>query len=54
MFQDANGVWNNLLQPADNRTNFNRNIFETFLCPTSESPYLTTHKNQQEIDKAQD
>ena len=51
MFQDANGIWNNLLEPADNRTNFTRDTFERFLCPTSESPYLTTRKHKQEIYK---
>ncbi|KAF3422773.1 hypothetical protein E2986_11347, partial [Frieseomelitta varia] len=51
----ANGIWNNLLQPTDNRTNcLDGNIFKRFLCPTSENPYLTTHKNQQEIDEACD
>ncbi|CAD1478105.1 unnamed protein product [Heterotrigona itama] len=51
---NANGIWNNLLEPADNRTIFSKNIFERFLCPTSKSPYLTTHKNRQEINKARD
>ncbi|XP_043797736.1 phospholipase B1, membrane-associated-like [Apis laboriosa] len=43
----ANALWNNLLQPIGNKTTTWIPVFETFLCPTSEKPYLLTRENSQ-------
>ncbi|XP_012219356.1 phospholipase B1, membrane-associated [Linepithema humile] len=41
----ANGIWNNLLEPVGSKKTKWSNLFESFHCPTSERPYLTTILN---------
>lgn len=47
LFLVANILWNNLFQPIGNKTTTWIPVFETFLCPTSERPYLLTRENSQ-------
>ncbi|XP_014467561.1 PREDICTED: phospholipase B1, membrane-associated-like [Dinoponera quadriceps] len=43
----ANGLWNNLLEPVGVKTKSWQDLFERFLCPTPERPYLATLQNSQ-------
>jgi len=41
----ANALWNNMLQPYDNKTDFWFKEFQQFKCPTEEMPFLRTKEN---------
>ncbi|KAE8750863.1 hypothetical protein FOCC_FOCC002291 [Frankliniella occidentalis] len=41
----ANAVWNNMLEPVGRKSTDWTDIFERFLCPTEEHPYLYTRGN---------
>ncbi|XP_006618964.1 phospholipase B1, membrane-associated-like isoform X4 [Apis dorsata] len=41
----ANNLWNSLLEPVGNKSTSWTPIFERFLCPTPERPFLMTHEN---------
>ncbi|XP_014485906.1 PREDICTED: phospholipase B1, membrane-associated-like isoform X2 [Dinoponera quadriceps] len=43
----ANGLWNNLFEPVGIKTTYWQDLFERFLCPTPERPYLATLQNSQ-------
>ncbi|XP_076482237.1 phospholipase B1, membrane-associated-like [Bombus vancouverensis nearcticus] len=43
----ANNLWNNLLEPVGNKSRVLTPLFEKFLCPTSERPFLMTYENSQ-------
>ncbi|XP_016914727.2 phospholipase B1, membrane-associated-like isoform X2 [Apis cerana] len=43
--QIANNLWNSLLEPVGNKSTSWTPIFEKFLCPTSERPFLMTREN---------
>lgn len=45
VFQVANNLWNSLLEPVGNKSTSWTPIFEKFLCPTSERPFLMTREN---------
>ncbi|XP_003693107.1 phospholipase B1, membrane-associated-like [Apis florea] len=47
----ANHIWNNLLEPIGNKSDqiSYPKILKTFLCPTSERPYLMTRENSRNI-----
>ncbi|XP_043795819.1 phospholipase B1, membrane-associated-like [Apis laboriosa] len=47
----ANYIWNNLLEPIGNKSDqiSHPKFFKTFLCPTSERPYLMTRENSRNI-----
>ncbi|CAL7935960.1 unnamed protein product [Xylocopa violacea] len=47
----ANGLWNNLLEPVGNKSDHWDALFEKFLCPTSERPFLMTRENSQYSNK---
>ncbi|CAK9804109.1 Phospholipase B1, membrane-associated [Anthophora plagiata] len=46
----ANGVWNNLLEPIGNKTEYWLEPYTRFLCPTAERPFLVTPKNSEKMD----
>ncbi|XP_076290524.1 phospholipase B1, membrane-associated-like [Lasioglossum baleicum] len=41
----ANALWNNLLEPYDNKTHGWKPLFKKFLCPTPDRPFLMTRGN---------
>ncbi|XP_048269589.1 phospholipase B1, membrane-associated [Bombus terrestris] len=41
----ANNLWNNLLEPVGNKSKALTSLYQKFLCPTSERPFLMTYKN---------
>ncbi|XP_026673230.1 phospholipase B1, membrane-associated-like isoform X2 [Ceratina calcarata] len=41
----ANGLWNNLLEPAGNKTDHWLPVYQKFLCPTPRRPFLMTLEN---------
>lgn len=41
----TNALWNNLLEPFNNKTQLWKQEFEDFKCPTEERPFLTTKMN---------
>lgn len=42
----ANSLWNNMLERVGNKTiGVTRNLFERFLCPSEENPYIFTNRN---------
>ncbi|XP_043604738.1 phospholipase B1, membrane-associated-like [Bombus pyrosoma] len=41
----ANNLWNNLLEPVGNKSSAWTPLYERFLCPTSERPFLMTREN---------
>lgn len=41
----ANALWNNMMQPEWNKTTGFKPLFQEFLCPTDENPYLRTYFN---------
>ncbi|XP_033362636.1 phospholipase B1, membrane-associated-like isoform X2 [Bombus vosnesenskii] len=43
----ANNLWNDLLEPVGNKSRSLISLFEKFLCPTSERPFLMTYENSQ-------
>lgn len=43
----ANGVWNNLFEPINNRSRVWKPLFERFLCPTPQRPFIVTRENSQ-------
>ena len=44
-FRVARALWNNMMEPAGNKTN-DWDVSDTrFLCPTIENPYLKTRNN---------
>ncbi|XP_076763921.1 phospholipase B1, membrane-associated-like [Xylocopa sonorina] len=45
----ANGLWNNLLEPVGSKSEHWDALFQKFLCPTSERPFLMTRENSQNI-----
>ena len=45
--QDANNLWNNLLEPVGNKNSTYTTLFKKFLYPTSEKSFLMTYKNLQ-------
>lgn len=48
IFLVANMYWNNLLEPGRLRTTTPpKKIFDRFLCPTENAPYLFTSRNSQ-------
>ncbi|XP_059610067.1 phospholipase B1, membrane-associated-like [Phlebotomus argentipes] len=41
----TNALWNNLLEPFSNKTQFWKTEFEDFKCPTEERPFIATKMN---------
>ncbi|XP_034108907.1 phospholipase B1, membrane-associated [Drosophila albomicans] len=41
----ANAMWNNMLELPGEKSSFNPQIFEKFLCPSEQHPYLITRIN---------
>lgn len=44
-FPATNAYWNNMLEPAANRSRNWKKEFELFKCPTEKFPYLSTSQN---------
>lgn len=45
VFQVANALWNNLMQPVGAKTRTWKEVFEEFICPTEERPFIATLRN---------
>ncbi|XP_050420252.1 phospholipase B1, membrane-associated-like [Adelges cooleyi] len=43
----ANALWNNMMEPVENKSSNWIKEFDRFNCPTAESPYISTWKNSQ-------
>ncbi|XP_018318542.1 phospholipase B1, membrane-associated-like [Agrilus planipennis] len=41
----ANNLWNNLLEPVGKKRTNETRLFERFLCPSAENPFLFTRRN---------
>lgn len=41
----ANSLWNNLLQPVGRKQITETRLFDYFICPTEENPYIFTKRN---------
>ncbi|XP_061393989.1 phospholipase B1, membrane-associated-like [Musca vetustissima] len=41
----AHSYWNNLFEMPEEKRTFRKNIYENFLCPTEEHPYIITRVN---------
>lgn len=41
----ANGLWNNMMQPDGQKTVKFRPLYEEFICPTEQNPYINTYFN---------
>lgn len=41
----ANGLWNNMMQPAGKKSAGFRRLYEEFECPTDNDPYIKTYLN---------
>ncbi|EFN76147.1 Phospholipase B1, membrane-associated [Harpegnathos saltator] len=44
----SNAVWNNLLEPVGAKAKYSQKLFDKFLCPAPERPYLATMRNSTE------
>lgn len=45
----ANGLWNNMMEPAFAKTLGLKHLFEEFKCPSEREPYLYTYFNSQKV-----
>ncbi|KAG8226283.1 hypothetical protein J437_LFUL002722 [Ladona fulva] len=45
----ANALWNNMLEPVGEKSNYWGPEFKTVKCPTKEMPYIYTMKNSEEF-----
>ncbi|XP_043592951.1 phospholipase B1, membrane-associated-like isoform X2 [Bombus pyrosoma] len=50
----ANNLWNNLLEPVGNKSFTWTPLYERFLCPTSERPFLMTRENSHNFSYIKD
>ncbi|XP_003484539.1 phospholipase B1, membrane-associated-like isoform X1 [Bombus impatiens] len=50
----ANNLWNNLLEPVGNKSSTWTPLYERFLCPTSERPFLMTRENSHNFSYIKD
>ncbi|XP_050427223.1 phospholipase B1, membrane-associated-like [Adelges cooleyi] len=41
----ANALWNNMMEPVGHKSTNWTNLFDRFLCPTADSPFIKTWKN---------
>ncbi|XP_005177659.3 phospholipase B1, membrane-associated [Musca domestica] len=41
----ANSYWNNLFEMPNNKSSFTKDIYDNFVCPTEEHPYIITRVN---------
>lgn len=49
LFLVANSLWNNIMEPLEEKTKYMVDFKEKFTCPTSERPYIATRGNKLQI-----